>query len=477
MLSQISNGDLRQLNEALTALDAVDIQPSIENFIAIATAPAPPGDVERLHLKEQACLYLGIALLQGLGRIDEAMFWWRQRKAVAAEIFRIQFGDHAYDSVLSEGLIYDQFWSAHIGHTALFGLHVKRNLLEGEPFRRLALIRISQANRGNSWLVNRWREYATVADEPSALPFPFFYSPYTCKNIYLEESLAGPDCFYWDAYAQIARSWEEAGGGALLKLSPREMRRGSEYLATLGIPPGAWYVCLHVRSRGFARVHEGLQDTLNADIATYELVIESILERGGWVVRMGDASMPKLPARHGVIDYAHSPRKADWMDVFLCATCRFYVGTSSGLAYVPNLFGAPGVFTNWFPTGTRPLNGKDIFIPKLHWYDSDHDFAPFAESLAPPLGHLHAKPTLRSLGVSVRDNTGEELRDVVVEMLDRLDGKTTYTDEDESLNRRFDSVARKSRSHGNARIGRSFIRKYRHLLPVEQEKRFRVAKA
>jgi hypothetical protein len=50
-------------------------------------------------------------------------------------------------------------------------------------------------------------------------------------------------------------------------------------------------------------------------------------------------------------------------------------------------------------------------------------------------------------------------------MLDRLDGKSTYTEEDDFLTAHFDAVASKSRSYGNARIGKSFIRKYRNLLP------------
>jgi hypothetical protein len=123
------------------------------------------------------------------------------------------------------------------------------------------------------------------------------------------------------------------------------------------------------------------------------------------------------------------------------------------------------VFTNWFPTGARPLNSSDIFIPKLHWYDEQDEFVPFAESLAPPLGHIHANPTLRALGVSLKDNTREDLRDAVVEKLDRLEAKATYTAEDNHLQTHFDAVAINSRSFGNARIGRDFIRKYRSLLP------------
>lgn len=456
---------LRRLNrQAITALNNVDIAGCIRNAMPGATAPCTEGEIGNLWIKEQACFCLAVALLQGLGRLDEAVLWWRERKRLAAAIVRHYLRKHNFVHDPRD-LYFDQFWSANVGHIALLGIHVKRNLLEGKPYRTLTLLRTPQRNLGNPCLVDYWQKYFTLADPPSNRAFSFDYLQYGSKYLYLEERLAGPETYFWQAYAEFSRAWEQAGGGALLELSKQDIHRGKQALTAMGIPRGAWYVCLHVRSKGFKSVHEGLQDSLNADITTYDLAIDAIVKRGGWVIRMGDPSMPKLPARNGVVDYAHSPQKADWMDIFLCGTCWFYVGTSSGLAYVPNLFAIPCVFTNWFPTGTRPLNGTDIFIPKMHWYDEQNEFAPFAESLAPPLGHIHANPTLRALGVSLKDNTREDLRDVVVEMLDRLEAKASYTAEDKHLQARFDAVATNSRSFGNARIGRDFVRKYRRLLP------------
>jgi len=455
---------LRRLNRrAIDALNNVDIAGCICDAMPGATASCTDSEIEKLRIKEEACFYLAIALLQGLGRLDEAVFWWRERKRLVAAIVR-HYRQH--DRVPApRGLIFDHFWSSHVGHTALLGIHVKRNLLEGKPLRSLTLLRAPDPNRGNRCLVDHWRKYFTLIGRPGDLAISPGRLYYSAKSLYLEERLVGPESYFWRAYAEISRAWEQAGGGALLELSTQEIQRGKQALAAMGLPYGAWYVCLHVRATGFKPTHEGLHDTLNADIMTYDLAIDAIVERGGWVIRMGDPSMPRLPARNGVVDYAHSPEKADWMDIFLCGTCWFYAGTSSGLAYVPNLFEVPCVFTNWFPTGTRPLNGTDIFIPKMHWYDEDNDFVPFAESLAPPLGHIHANPTLRALGVSLKENTREDLRDIVVEMMDRLEAKAAYTAEDKHLQSRFDAVATNSRSFGNARIGRDFIRKYRRLLP------------
>lgn len=457
--------DLRQQTAlAIAALDRLDIAACVNHALPGATVECAPGDIEKMRIKDDACYILAVAMLQGLGCMDEAIFWWREHQRLTAAIGKhlLLLAGTAYDP---RELVFDWFWSSHVGHTAMLGLHVKRNLLEGESRRALTLVRPAQPNSGNNRLVDYWQRYFTLVDRPAEPASALDYLRYGSKGLFLEPRLSGAETYFWPVYAEISRAWELAGGGALLELSSEDLERGRRDLAAMGVPRGAWYVCLHVRASGFKRVHEGLQSTLNADIGTYDLAIDAIVERGGWVIRMGDPSMPRLPARKGVVDYAHSPQKADWMDLFLCGTCRFYVGTSSGLAYVPNLFGTPSVFTNWFPTGTRPLNGADIFIPKMHWYELDGDFAPFAESLAPPLGHIHVEETLRALGVDLRQNTRQDVRDAVVEMLERLEKGASYTDEDNQLQARFDVVARNSRCFGNARIGRDFLRKHRRLLP------------
>jgi len=61
-------------------------------------------------------------------------------------------------------------------------------------------------------------------------------------------------------------------------------------------------------------------------------------------------------------------------------------------------------------------------------------------------------------------NTPEEIREVVSEMLDRLDGNLSYTEADEALQSAFDAVAETNLSIGNARAGRDFLRRNSRLL-------------
>ncbi|MEG3842547.1 hypothetical protein, partial [Microcoleus sp. herbarium14] len=62
------------------------------------------------------------------------------------------------------------------------------------------------------------------------------------------------------------------------------------------------------------------------------------------------------------------------------------------------------------------------------------------------------------------DNTPEEINDLVLEMLDRLEGRVQYTEKDEVLQQQFNSLPTPYGSYpANSRIGRSFLQKYGNL--------------
>jgi putative glycosyltransferase (TIGR04372 family) len=174
--------------------------------------------------------------------------------------------------------------------------------------------------------------------------------------------------------------------------------------------------------------------------------------------------MKPLPPLPRTIDYAHSASKSEAMDIFLMGACRFFIGTSSGPAYVPPLFGIPCVLTNWAPTGSRPFNQRDLYIPKLYRSGDPPTLWKFDMFLAPPVGYAATYKPPDTLDLAPVFNSPEELREVVVEMLDRLDGRLRYTQEDEALQTTFDAVALASRCIGNARIGRDFLRRHADLL-------------
>jgi putative glycosyltransferase (TIGR04372 family) len=203
----------------------------------------------------------------------------------------------------------------------------------------------------------------------------------------------------------------------------------------------------------------------NASIETYLPAVERIVARGGWVVRIGDPSTPPLPPMRGVVDYAHSPLRADWMDVFLLGAARFFLCTTSGPWVIAHNFGTPVAMANQFPFSERPFSGRDLFIPKLYRERGTDRLLGFAQAMNPPLRHQFWAATFERLGIDVVDNGAEEITELVEEMLARLDGRATYDAEDEALRARFDALATFEAYGVGARLGRAFLRRHRHLLP------------
>jgi hypothetical protein len=101
---------------------------------------------------------------------------------------------------------------------------------------------------------------------------------------------------YSHAAAKIQNRWE-AENRPPLAVRREETDAALRVLRRrLGIPEDAWYVCLHVREPSFhGRWNKVWEQARDADIRTYGAAIKTIVERGGYVIRMGDPSMPPLP--------------------------------------------------------------------------------------------------------------------------------------------------------------------------------------
>ncbi|MGC1862606.1 MAG: TIGR04372 family glycosyltransferase [Methylocystis sp.] len=252
----------------------------------------------------------------------------------------------------------------------------------------------------------------------------------------------------------------------LLHLSADENARGEAQLRALGIPEGAWFVCVHSREGGFKPVHDWAHSFRNSSILDYAEAMREIVARGGWCVRMGDATMQPLPPMAGVVDYPHSPSKSDWMDVFLCARCRFFLGNTSGLFIVAGIFGRPSALANKAPLGaTYSIFPADISIPKL-LMDAEGRTIPFAEAFADVASEYHLATEFAERGLKHIDNTPREIAELAMEMLDRLDGRVAEEADDADLQARFRAYVQPHHYCWPApgRIGRGFLRRHRDLL-------------
>ena len=403
-------------------------------------------------------LLRAMCLFQGLGRFHEAMSLLRQANdRNAKEVKRLGLAD-VHLRVL------ENVWARHIGHTATLDYVVKLGILEGRPRQDTLLYVPRGGHVGNRFLLNEMAVHLRLVENFVDLPFDVSAVPALHFDYLAPRCSDQTTAYFWELAGKTYKRWHQEGRGQLLTLPLEIAARGWEVLRRAGVPPDAWFVALHVREGTWDKRRSGIHGILNAEIASYLPAIAEIIERGGWVVRMGDPGMTPLQPMANVIDYCHSDLRADWMDIFLAARCRFMIGTSSGPAYVPALYGVPSVLTNWWPPAQRPWHGSDLFIPKMLGKPSHGQYLTLSETLREPFSYCHSRRYLSDRGVVVEDNKPDMIRAAVQEMLDRLDGQSSEDAEVAEMRSRADRIYESHDAFGMAALTCEFLRRHRELI-------------
>jgi len=352
---------------------------------------------------------------------------------------------------------------ARIGHLAAEpDLFIKDGLLGRRPWCYAVIVSPPGA-AANECLLNYWSRYIRAVRSPfwawilSKL-YRFSYICYDLGRYTVAINRTAP------AIA-VQRAW--GSRPALLTLEEKHRRAGRAQLADWGVPADADVVCFHCREEGFSPADEALHSFRNASVEKYLLAVSELTRQGFWCIRMGDPSMRRLPPMDRVIDYAHFDARSDWMDVFLCASCKFFMGSASGLSEVASVFGRPCGMANQAPLSTVLKFGPDdVAIPKLLWSEDSGRYLNFREVFDSDVGNFRFTNLFQEQRIRVVENTPEDIRDLALEMLDRSRGRASYAPADEALQRRFRALMRPGHySYGGiTRVGREFLRKYEHLL-------------
>jgi len=259
----------------------------------------------------------------------------------------------------------------------------------------------------------------------------------------------------------------------LLKLSNEDYEKGKSILKKNGLPNDAWYITMHVREPGYRSETKNntTEKFRSSNPLNYIESIKAVTNAGGWVFRMGDSSMTKLPKMKNVIDYAHSSIKSDFMDIFLAATCKFCIGTSSGYWPIPRYFSVPCILTNTPKTGEYFfLSQKDFFLPRLLRNKKTQKYIKFDEFMAPPISMGVCDNDYLKRGIQWEENQSEELKKVTEEMLERVH-KSNNLKEDTNIQKKFKKISENSiykktgfSLQGFASISKHFAERYSDLI-------------
>ncbi len=232
-----------------------------------------------------------------------------------------------------------------------------------------------------------------------------------------------------------------------LKLNNNEDKEGYEYLEKIGLSKDDKFACLINRESEYLKnikLDYKAQEYRNSKIENYKIACEEILKKGYYIFRMGknvkkfNISDPKF------IDYANSKFRSDFLDIFLASKCEFAFGNSDGWILAPITFRKPLALANWVPAGIPYLHSSNLIYLFKHYYDKKEKKN---LSLKKIFNYKLAFLTnFNKFGdrFILKDNTPEEIKDLVLELVLKLENKWQKKENDNNLIKNFSKIIKQN---------------------------------
>lgn len=229
-----------------------------------------------------------------------------------------------------------------------------------------------------------------------------------------------------------------------IKFSAKEVKIGEANLLKMGIPLGKPIVCLTVRDSAFLNYNQpgnwSYHNYRDSNIQNYVLAAEELANQGFYVIRMGAKVNDNIKSTHpNIIDYATNGMRTDFMDIYLGSKCTFCISTGTGWDAIPIwLFRKPSVFTNFVPLGFIPSFLNNCLIQsKKHFSSKMGKELTLVEIFKSGIGFSTHSSDFESQDILLFENSPEEIKDIVIEMVERMKGSWYPLGGDEDLQQSF----------------------------------------
>lgn len=236
-------------------------------------------------------------------------------------------------------------WTNAFGHIPNIGSLIKlreRGYLEKIPSRAI----LSSSAKDNPILETFGQEISFIPDLNSSSSWsqlPSFIHLFMGQNIIWTKA-SGFIPFEW----MVDKLYKESSPTDLstlkFNLPTKYVNESEALLRELGffsLSEEEWFITLHVRNSGDEKYK-----IRNAELETFQELIDEVGRKGGKVVRICNESTPTLPTRDFVLDCAKFPDRLRKMHLYFIAKSRLFVGTMSGPYSYPKLFGTPSIVVN-----------------------------------------------------------------------------------------------------------------------------------
>lgn len=269
----------------------------------------------------------------------------------------------------------------------------------------------------------------------------------------------------------------------ILSYTVQEMAEAQEKLKKMQLK--GEYVCIFARDNAYLEKQYSMKASYSGNalrdinINSYKTAAEYLKERGITAVRMGKV-VSKCAELPNCIDYA-SEFHDDFMDLYLCGHCKFFVGNLSGIVELAHIQNTPTVILGVAQLGMNDsLNGsdRDIIVPKKIYDRRNNRFLKFTEMWDIELwdSKVVAEDKMRKYyeerGYEVIELTQDEIKDAIVEMNEKIDGIYVEDETDKELQRKYHELFERWIEKNNynysyflhANISSTFLRKNSYLL-------------
>lgn len=276
----------------------------------------------------------------------------------------------------------------------------------------------------------------------------------------VRKGIAGlPDHQQGDAFGAMRRTRPH------VSFTVEEVREARRQIKAAGRDPDARHVCVLVRDPVYQRLavpgDHSNNDFRDSDIAKFVPAMRWLAGQGLVVYRMGAVVREPLDeADHRIVDYAANGMRSEILDVWLAATCEFFLSTATGLDTVAIAFRRDRVFADLGQLMSLCLTYPGLSIPKLLRSESDGRLLTLRESVEAGALSFVDTVDLTRRGLGLRANTPEEIAAVVREAHERRTGTWVPRPDEDDLQRRLLAALPESMKAGGVigRVGYEFLR-------------------
>ena len=258
-----------------------------------------------------------------------------------------------------------------------------------------------------------------------------------------------------------------------LKFTSDEEKSAQRELINMGVPAESTFIGFIARDSSYLKnnlptTNWSYHDYRDSNIENYLFAADELTKREHAVIRMGAFVENELKTNNSkIIDYASKGYRTDLLDIYIAAKCHFFVSGNCGLDSVPIIFRKPVVYVNYLPIEhVRGPYKNSLVLFKKHWLKDEKRFMTFREIIESGAGKFLQAEEFDKQGIELIENTSEEIRDVVIEMDERLKGTWETTEQDEELQRQLWSLFKPNELNSvfRCRIGAKYLRQNKDLL-------------